>query len=368
MLKRSLITSFACVAFCAASLAPASKADVDFSGQTVQWVVPFGSGGGTAKWANFLAPFLSEELPGNPDVVVQFMPGGGGIKGANWFQTQRHTDGTLMFAASGSNHFPFILGDSRVRYSYDDWVPVMASGTGGVAYLNAQDGAAFDGTAAPIQDATFTYASQGAARLDLVPLLAWRMLDLEVDAIFGVQSRGEGRQKFVQGEANIDYQTSSSYLNGSFALVAQGRAVPMMSWGVLDDAGNVVRDPNFPNMATFKEVCMATRACDLSSDAWEAWKAFFVAGFVAQKVAFLPKGTPEDVADAYRDAFQAVLARPDFRDNAFERIGNYQIFVGKDAERALSIGTTVSDDARSFVSSWLETSFGVRLYTPSTSN
>jgi len=61
-------------------------------------------------------------------------------------------------------------------YEYNDWIPVMASGTGGVAYLNAEDGALFDGSANQLQDTGFIYGSQGATRLDLVPLLAWEML------------------------------------------------------------------------------------------------------------------------------------------------------------------------------------------------
>ena len=117
------------------------SASADMSGKTVQWVIPFSETGGSAKWANFFAPLLSEALPGKPTVVVKFMPGAGSTKGANWFQRQKHKDGTLLFGSSGSTQFPYLLGDPRVRYEYKDWNPVMATGTGGVAYLNAKAGA-----------------------------------------------------------------------------------------------------------------------------------------------------------------------------------------------------------------------------------
>ena len=65
---------------------------------------------------------------------------------------------------------------------------------------------------------------------------------------------------FERGEAKIDYQTSSSYLSGVVPLVEAGTAVPMMSWGALDEDGNIVRDPTFPDMPTFKEVGEATPA------------------------------------------------------------------------------------------------------------
>jgi tripartite-type tricarboxylate transporter receptor subunit TctC len=345
----------------AALLASPALAEVDFSGKTIEWVIPFSETGGSAKWANFFAPLLSEELPGNPNVVVKFMPGAGSTKGANWFQEQEHEDGTLLFGTSGSTQFPYLLGDPRVRYEYGDWIPVMASGTGGVAYLNAEDGAKFDGTANNLKGIDFIYGSQGATRLDLVPLLAWEMLGMDVEPVFGIKGRGDGRLMFERGEATIDYQTSSGYLGGSADLVASGKAVPMMTWGALNEAGDIVRDPTFPEMPTFKEIFEATDGCETSGEAWEAWKAFFVAGFPVQKIAFLPAGTPDDVRDAYTAAFDAVRNRDDFPTIAAKRVGKYDVFVGAGAQTATTTGTTVSDEAKAFVTNWLQDAYGVSL-------
>ena len=88
-----------------------------------------------------------------------------------------------MFGSSGSTQFPYLLGDPRVRYEYKDWNPVMATGTGGVAYLNPEAGAKFDGTANNLKDITFIYGNQGATRLDLVPALAWAMLGMNVEHV-----------------------------------------------------------------------------------------------------------------------------------------------------------------------------------------
>ena len=80
-----------------------AKADVDMSGKIIEWTIPFSETGGSAKWANFFAPLLSEALPGNPTVVVKFMPGAGSTKGANWFQEQKN--GELHFVY----HTQFLL-------------------------------------------------------------------------------------------------------------------------------------------------------------------------------------------------------------------------------------------------------------------
>lgn len=345
----------------AAGLSAPATAEVDFSGKTIEWVIPFSETGGSAKWANFFAPLLSEALPGAPTVVVKFMPGAGSTKGANWFQNQEHEDGTLLFGTSGSTQFPYLLGDPRVRYEYTDWHPVMASGTGGVAYLNAEDGAKFDGSANGLKDTNFIYGSQGATRLDLVPLLAWQMLGMQVEPVFGIKGRGDGRLMFERGEATIDYQTSSGFLSGSASLVEEGSAVPMMTWGALDADGNIVRDPTFPEMPTFKEVCEATDGCATEGEQWDAWKAFFVAGFPVQKLAFLPAGTPQDVIDTYTAAFQAVVDRADFAEISTKRVGEYPVFIGAGANDALATATGVPDGAREFVITWLQDEYGVSI-------
>ena len=54
-----------------------AQGTVDLSGETVEYVIPFSESGGSAQWANFYAPLLSEALPGNPTVVVRYRPGAG---------------------------------------------------------------------------------------------------------------------------------------------------------------------------------------------------------------------------------------------------------------------------------------------------
>ena len=47
-------------------------------------------------------------------------------------------------------------------------------------------------------------------------------------------------------------------------LVEQKLAVPIFTFGALDAKGNVVRDPTFPDLPSFKEVCEATAGCETS--------------------------------------------------------------------------------------------------------
>lgn len=333
----------------------------DLAGKTVEFVIPFSESGGSARWANFYAPLLSEELPGNPTVVVRYRPGAGSTEGANWFQEQTTDDGTLVFGTSGSTQFPYLLGDPRVRYEYGDWQAVLASGTGGVVFLPPDLGAKFDGDFDDLTEEFLLYGSQGATTLDLVPLLAFNMLGLQVDPVFGIKGRGDGRLMFERGEANIDYQTSSAYLASVVPLVEQGLAVPAFTFGALDEAGAIVRDPTFPNMPSFKEVCEATAACETEGVAWDAWKAFFISGFAAQKMVYLPSTASPEVVAMYEQAFRDIMARPDFANLAAEELGVYPQLTGDAGRGASDQATQVTDEAREFVLNWLNEAYGVTM-------
>jgi hypothetical protein len=344
-----------------ATAAPA-QGTVDLSGSTVEFVIPFSESGGSAAWANFYAPLLSEALPGNPVVVVRYRPGAGSTAGANWFQENQDVDdGTLIFGTSGSTQFPYLLGDPRVRYEYKDWKVVLASGTGGVVYLPPDLAERYDGTFNDLKDEFFLYGSQGATTLDLVPLLAFKMLGLQVDPVFGIEGRGDGRLMFERGEANIDYQTTSAYLSNVVPLVEQGLAVPAFTYGALDDAGNIVRDPTFPDLPSFKEVCEATEGCEVSGLEWDVWKAFFVSGFAAQKMVYLPGTASDELVATYIQAFADVKARADFAEISAVELGIYPQAVGEAAVGANEQATTLSPEAKQFVLEWLKEDYGVTL-------
>ena len=265
------------------------------------------------------------------------------------------------YVSSGSTQFPYLLGDRRVKYDYEDWHVVLATATGGVVYLPPELGAKWKSDPKSVFDTQFIYGSQGATRLDLVPLLAFEMLGLKVEPVFGIKGRGAGRLMFERGEVNIDYQTSSAFLSKVTPLVEEGKAVPIMTWGTLDDNGEIIRDPTFPDLPTFKEVYTQVKGSAPSGDAWDAWKAFFIAGFPAQKMVFLPKGTSEEIIDTYTTAFQTVLASPDFPEISKTRLGIYPQATGEKARAFLKMGTVVEPKAIAWIKNWLKERYGVEL-------
>ena len=332
----------------------------DFSGETIEWMIPFKEGGGSDKWSRFYAPLLSQALPGQPDVVVKNVPGGGSTTGANQFAARAKPDGLTIFGTSGSTQFPFLLGDKRVQYDYADWTIVLGTPTGGVVYVAADMGVSSPADFAKLKAQDLKYGSQGATSLDLVPLLAFDLMGLDVKAVFGMKGRSAGRLAFERGETSIDYQTTSAYLKNVQPLVDEGKATPLFSWGSIDANGNLARDPTFPNLPHFAEFYEAALGSAPSGEAFDAWKTFFAAGFPAQKMVFLPKGTSDDIIKTYRDAFAAVVSAPGFAESSAKRLGVYKQAVHNDAEALYKVATSVDPKARDWVRNWLTEKYGTQ--------
>jgi tripartite-type tricarboxylate transporter receptor subunit TctC len=337
---------------------PATGAD--FTGKTIDWIIPFAAGGGSDVWARIFAPYLSRHLPGQPTVVVRNVPGGGSTIGANQFHQRARPDGLTILGTSGSTQFPYLLDDPRVQYDYRDWIPVLASPTGGVAYLSPKFGVRTLADLPGLRDVELVYGSQGATSLDLVPLLAFEILGLKVKAVFGMRGRGEGRVAFERGEVTVDYQTSSAYLSRVVPLVEAGKAVPLFSWGALDATGNLVRDPTFPDLPHFAEAYEMVHGTKPSGAAFEAWKAFFTAGFAVQKIVVLPGGTPPATVAAWHQAARATVEDPEFKRAAAKELGAYPQVVGEQAAAMVKIGITVDPGAKAWVKSWLTTRYDVK--------
>ncbi len=84
------------------ALAPAALADEipDFHGKTVTIISSFEAGGPYDFYSRLVGRHIGAHLPGNPNVIVQNMPGAGGLRGANYLYNVAAKDGTVMGVVS----------------------------------------------------------------------------------------------------------------------------------------------------------------------------------------------------------------------------------------------------------------------------
>lgn len=355
--RRSLLRSAACLALLGTSQAPLFAQEADFSGQTVEIIVPAGEGGGTDLWARFYVPLLQRYLPGQPTVIIRNMPGGGHTTGGNYFANNAPSDGSMLLASSGTGHFNYLLGDSRVEYEFADMQTVAASPVGGLMYVAGDLGVSGPDDIAPLQDVELRYGSQGPTSQDLLSFYALDALGIEARPIFGMTGRSDARLAFERGDLNVDYQSTFAYEANVEPMIESGEAVPIFTFGMLDADGTLVRDPAFPDIPHFAEVYEAVNGTQLDGIEGEVYMSFFTAGFGAQKLLSLPADTPGEVVDAFVAALEAAQSDPEYLARREDVLGPYEQFIGDDAETMKQIATSVSPEAREAVVSWLAERF-----------
>ena len=142
-------------------------------------------------------------------------------------------------------------------------------------------------------------------------------------------------------------------------LVKKGEAVPLFSWGILDANGNLARDPNFPDLPHFEEAYEIVHGKKPSGVEWDAMRAFLIAGFPAQKLLLLPKGTPDDIVETYRAAVRAMTKDPEYLAKRDQTIGEYEQVTDKAGEKLFQDATTISPEARAWVREFLAKTYQV---------
>lgn len=321
----------------------------------VELVIPFAEGGGTDTWARFLAPYLEKHVEGSPTFSPKNVLGGESITGSNQFVTSGGTDGAQVLVTSGTTYFQALLGRPEVEFDFAKMKPLMLNGTGGVIYASKASGIK---TVEDLQDPPkpLVYGGISATGLDLSLLQAFDVLGVDIDATFGFEGRGPARLALERGEINVDYQTTSAYLTQVQPMVDAGTAVPLMSFGVLED-GEVVRDPNVPDLPTVEEVHEQLNGSPPEGEAYDAYRAFLVPGFVYQKGLWANEGTPESVVQAYRDAVAAISDDPEFKKSSAEVLGGYPLYSGEKAQDDLIEAFEIEPEVRQYTLDLLKTKY-----------
>jgi tripartite-type tricarboxylate transporter receptor subunit TctC len=93
-----------------------------YRGKTIRIVHGRDAGGSGDLRVKALVPFLQKYIPGNPTIVNEFMPGGGGRKAANYIYGSAAPDGLTIGNAGGGMVSSAVLGETGVQYDIDKFV------------------------------------------------------------------------------------------------------------------------------------------------------------------------------------------------------------------------------------------------------
>jgi tripartite-type tricarboxylate transporter receptor subunit TctC len=172
-----------------------------YHGKTIKLIQGREAGGSGDIRSKAVLPFLRKYIPGNPTIINEFMPGGGGRKAANHMFSVARPDGLTIAHISSGIVTSAVLGETGVQYDIDkfQWLGSTDSafhyafftrkelGLNTVEKLQAHPGLRIGATS--VGHTTYTYGRTFAWLLGLKdPRLVLGYSSLEVDV---AMTRGE---------------------------------------------------------------------------------------------------------------------------------------------------------------------------------
>jgi tripartite-type tricarboxylate transporter receptor subunit TctC len=111
------LTVFVLGALAVSGPAPAQESVADFyRGKQIKIIVGSAAGSGYDVYARLLARHMGEHIPGSPSVIVQNMPGAGGLSATNDLYARAPRDGLTIGAIQGSLTFAQVGKSPNARF------------------------------------------------------------------------------------------------------------------------------------------------------------------------------------------------------------------------------------------------------------
>ncbi len=109
-----------------------------YQGKTITIIVGTGAGDLYDLYARAIGLYMGRYLPGNPNVIVQNMPGAGHMIAANYIYTVAKPDGLTLGAINAGLYFEQLVGRAEVKFDWPQYTWVgNATKSPQVLYMRA---------------------------------------------------------------------------------------------------------------------------------------------------------------------------------------------------------------------------------------
>jgi tripartite-type tricarboxylate transporter receptor subunit TctC len=93
-----------------------AQTDTFYKGKTIRVIVGFTPGGFYDRWARLIARYMPRYIPGNPEMIVQNMPGASSVIAANYVYNVAKGDGLTILAPINSLYLDQIVERKEVQF------------------------------------------------------------------------------------------------------------------------------------------------------------------------------------------------------------------------------------------------------------
>jgi len=290
-------------------MAPVGQAVAGFyENKVITIVIPFGPGGGYHLHSSKLSQHIRQFIPDSPPIVLQFMPGAGGLKGANYFYSVAPSQGTHIALLSQTAALFQRLNKGKKGYRYD------ASKLNYIGRLVSMDAAHMFFKSLPSRDletlkgsspGTIITCTAGKAAQGYMNAKAFAAASgLKIKILTGYQGSRRQNLAMQQGECNYQPGAWNSWKARLGDWIDKKWVKPIALTAPQ-------RHPDIPDVPTIIELAKTPELKRIMS---------FIAGYAAVGRAFSsPPGTPKARVAMLRGAFDKTVNSRAFKKEAADQ-------------------------------------------------
>lgn len=280
----------------------ASVADF-YRSKTVKIVVSFGAGGTYGLYARLVSQHWPKHIPGSPTIVVQHMPGAGGLKAANFVYNASPKDGTEIGMLVDTMVISQLLRPKRVRFDATKFQFLgSAVGTPHVIAVRKDSGVT---SLADMKKKVVKLGSTGTGSPTfLLPTIVGALIGTKAKIIKGYKGSRAIVVAIERGEVQGMSLAWISWVAQKSAWFKSGFMVPIITVGMK-------REPDLPNIPSLVELTKTQADRDIAT---------FMSSYAVMGRSFtFPPGVPKDRVKALRVAFDKMVKDPAFLADAKKR-------------------------------------------------
>lgn len=326
-----------CAILTALGLAPAYSAETPFyRGKTLTVLINFAAGGPTDIEGRLAARFLGRHLPGQPTIVVQNMPGAGGVTGTNFLGEVAKPDG-LTLGYFTSQFFNVLTADPNLRVDLAKFAYIASIEGVAVAYVRKD-------VAPGIQEPKDIIKAKGLragglslnSAKDVRFRLQLDLLGVSHQYVTGYNSNSDARLAVERNEIQFFTEGTPGYRSQvQPRMVKDGLVTPVYADELVTADGEFKASAEVPDIPSFSQLHQQIFGKLGSGPRWEALKTINLT-HAMQRIAKVTPATPPEAVTALRQGFSQMIKDPEFIQE-FKKVTrsdpNFQ--VGGEAEKLI---------------------------------
>ncbi len=283
------------IAIAIVSPAPAQ----DFRGKDVNLYVGSGAGGPYDAYARLVGRHLGKHLPGNPNVVVQNMPGASGRRLMAFMTNVAPKDGSAIATIQRGVPFGPLMGEGHFDVAKIAWLGNANNETNVCMAWHASPVRSID----DLRTRGMVVGSSGPASTDSIyPNVLNALNGMKIKVVEGYKSATETHIAMERGEVDGRCGISWDTLQALNADWLRDKKVRMLVQIGLDKVPELAGVPSVFDLSTTEE----------QRQIWSLWAAPLKMG----RPFFAPPGMSEERVNVLRRAFDATLNDPELRAEA----------------------------------------------------